>query len=120
MTNVTLQLDGDALREATVQAMLGTLTPEAKSKMLESALQAILKPSTNSWERGKSPIELAFENAVRQVATEEAKRMVAEDEQLKAKMRELLRATADKVLGGDVEKLAQRMGDAFVDSLRKD
>ena len=32
MTQVTLNLDGEALREATVQAMLGVLSPETKPR----------------------------------------------------------------------------------------
>lgn len=44
MSELTLKLDGDALREATVQAMLGVLTPEVKAKMLESAVQATNLP----------------------------------------------------------------------------
>ena len=39
MSNLTLQLDSDALREATVQAMLGVLTQEVKNKMLENAIK---------------------------------------------------------------------------------
>lgn len=120
MTQVTLNLDGDALREATVQAMLGVLTPETKAKVLESAIQMLLAPSTNSWDRKKSPIELAFEQAVEKVAREEAARLVAEDEALRSRMKELLRTTADKVLGGDIDKLAARMATSFAESIRRD
>lgn len=120
MSNLTLQLDGDALREATVQAMLGVLTPEVKAKMLESAVQAILKPSTNSWENKKSPLELAFERAVEQVANAEAKRMIEEDDAIRERVKELLRTTADKVLNADPDKLAERMADAFIASIRRD
>ena len=120
MSSLTLQLDGDALREATVQAMLGVLTPEVKSQMLEKAIQAMLKPSTNSWEKNKSPIEIAFEQAVDKVAREEAIRIVSEDPVLCDRIRELMRSTADKVLNADQEKLAQRMADSFVSSLRRD
>lgn len=121
MSNLTLQLDGDALREATVQAMLGVLTPEVKAKMLESAVQAILRPSTNSWENNKkSPLELAFERAVEQVANAEAMRMIEEDGVIRDRVKELLRTTADKVLNADPDKLAQRMADAFAASMRRD
>ena len=120
MTQVTLQLDGDALREATVQAMLGILTPEVKAQVLERAVSELLKSSTNSWDKNKSPIERAFEDAINQVANHEALRMVTEDVAIQARVQELLRMTADKVLGADTEKLAQRMADAFVNSMRKD
>ena len=120
MAQVTLNLDGEALREATVQAMLGVLTPEIKAKVLESAIQTLLAPSTNSWERKKSPIELAFEEAVERVAREEAVRLVAEDDALRARMKELLRATADKVLGSDIDKLTERMATSFAESMKRD
>ena len=119
MTQVTLQLDGDALREATVQAMLGVLTPEVKAQVLEQAINQLLKPSTNAWDKKRSPIELAFDEAVQRVAKQEASRMVTEDAAIQASLKELLRKTADKVLGADMEELAQRMADAFVISMRK-
>lgn len=120
MSNLTIDLDGEALREATMQAMLGVLTPEVKAKLLESAVQAILKPSTDSWNKKKSPLELAFERAVEQVAGVEAKRMIEEDGEMRERIKELLRTTADKVLNADTDKLAQRMADAFADSMRRD
>ena len=120
MSNLTLQLDGDALREATVQAMLGVLTPEVKAKMLENAVQAILRPSTNSWDNKKSPLELAFERAIERVANDEAKRMIENDEAIRERVQALLRSTADKVLNADADKLTQRMADAFVSSMRRE
>jgi hypothetical protein len=120
LTDITLKLDGDALREATVQAMLGVLTPEVRASVLEKAIQALMAPSTNSWDRKKSPIELAFESAVEQLARTETARLLKEDEALAARIRELIRMTADKVLSADMDKLAERMASAFAESMRKD
>ena len=88
--------------------------------MLESAINSLLTPSTNSWDRKKSPIEFAFEQAVDKVAREEAVRLVSEDEALRSRMKELLRTTADKVLNADLDKLAERMANSFVESLKRD
>lgn len=120
MSSLTLQLDNDALREATAQALIGVLTPEVKAKIMQDAIQAVLKPSTDSWNRGKSPLDMAFEGAVRDLAHQEAKRLVAEDPVLSVKIKELMRATADKVLNSDQDKLAERMADAFCSSMRRD
>jgi hypothetical protein len=163
MTSLTLQLEGDALREAAAsrvtagkkrekvqrdlyedvvkameaeleraglapkvpskeiaQSILGQLPPEAQHELLNGAVQAILKPGTDSWNRGKSPLEQAFERAVQDVAQKEALRLVSENVELKAKMEELLRQTADRVLNSDHQKLAERMADAFVQSMRRD
>jgi agmatine/peptidylarginine deiminase len=120
MSNLTLQLEGDALREAIAQSILGQLTPEAQQALLDQAIQAILKPSTNSWDKGMSPLERAFASAVERVAQQEAVRLVTENQEIKAKMEELLRQTADKVLAADTEVLAERMANAFVASMRRD
>jgi hypothetical protein len=120
VSNLTLQLEGDALREAIAQSILGQLTPETQRKLLDKAIQAILTPSTHSWDRGQSPLQKAFENAVVIVARREAERLVSEDEEMKAKMEDLLRKTADRVLSTDTEKLAEKMASAFVASMQRD
>jgi len=118
MAQITLNLDGEALREATVQAMLGVLTPETRAQIMESAIRALLTPSTSSWDRNKSPIELAFEHAVGQIAREEAHKLVAEDEALRTRMKELLRVTADRLLDVDVDKLTERMANSLAESMK--
>lgn len=120
MSNLTLQLDGDALREATVQAMLGVLTQDVKNKMLENAIQNLLAPSTDTWSRNKSPLEIAFNDAVIQLARIETKRMIEEDSVMRERIKELMRVMVDKILCADMDKLAERMADAFVASMRRD
>lgn len=120
MGNLTLQLDSIALREATTQAIMGILTPEIRAQILEKAISALLTPSTGLYENKKSQLELAFEWAVNQVAHDEAKRMINEDPAMRERVKEMLRLTADKVLNADMDKLAERMSDAFVSSMRKD
>ena len=46
--------------------------------------------------------------------------MIAEDAPTREKVQQLLRTTADKVLGADMDKLAERMAAAFTESLRRD
>ena len=120
MSSITLNLDGEALREATTQSIMGILTPEVKSSVIEQAIKALLAPGTDSWNRKKSPIESAFEDAVQGIARKECLLMVQEDEELKSRINQLLRETADKVLNADTEKLTQRMADAFVLSMKSD
>ncbi len=120
MTNMTIQLDPVALREATAQAIMGTLTPEVRATILEKAVSALLSPSTDSWNRGKSPLQQAFDAAVVAIAHEEARKYVAESPELRDRLAALLRETADRVLSADRDKLVERMSDAFVNSLRRD
>lgn len=120
MSNLQIQLDPVALREATAQAIMGILTPEIKAQLIETAIRALLTPSTNSWERGKSPIEVAFNDAVIHVARELAKEIVKNDPAIMQRLADLARAASDKVLGQDADKLAEKMAGAFVDAMQRD
>jgi len=120
MSSITLQLDPVAIREATSQAIMGLLTPEMKTKIITDALSNLLKPSTDSWRNNKTPLEEAFNNAVIQVTQKMAKEMVEGDADLVAKIKDLINQTAHKVLNTDVEKLAGKMSDSFISSMRRD
>jgi hypothetical protein len=117
---MTLQLDPITLREATTQAIMGTLTPEIRAQIIEKAISTMLTPSTNSWDRNHSPIQQAFDDAVMHCAREIAKAHVASDEKVKVRLQELMRQAAEKVLGMDADKLAEKMADAFTSSIRRD
>jgi len=120
MTDFTLKLDNEAMRAATEQAIMGTLTPELRNEILQGAVKAILTERQSTWGNSKSKLELAFEQAVAEVARKEAQRIVGEDTELRARIEALLRVVADKVLSADVEQLADKMADAFAASMRKD
>lgn len=119
MTTLSVQLDEAALKAATVNAINGILSPETKEKIVQQAIQHILTPSRNTWEKGESPLEGIFRSAVMEVARTEASRIVKEDEGLKDKIRELMRQTAEKMLLTEPDQLASKMAEAFIDSIRR-
>ena len=81
---------------------------------------AILKPSTDSWNRGKSPLEQAFEVALTDVSRKIVREMVEQDETIKTAVRDMIQKTALKIFSCDVDKMAERMADVFTNSMRKD
>lgn len=113
-----IKLDPAELEQVTKQAILDVLSPETKAKILEQAVAAILLPSRGAWDK-RSPLEIAFETALMQSARDEAYRIVKEDSEMVAKMNGLLREAMQRVLQMDLEKLSQRMADAFVSSLKE-
>lgn len=119
-TSLTVSLDPVALREATTQAIMGVLTPEIRERLIRESISALLAPSTNSWDRGASPLQEAFNRAVTNVANQMAREWIEADETIKAKIRTLMTEAAQKMLSVDTDKLAERMADAFVHSLRSD
>jgi hypothetical protein len=120
MTNLTVQLDPVALREATAQAIMGILTPEVRTALVQNAISAILKPSTDSWNRDKSPLQEAFNLAVQQCAREVAKEVVSADPSIVERLRALAKECAEKVLKQDTDKLAEKMADAFVSGIESE
>jgi FKBP-type peptidyl-prolyl cis-trans isomerase (trigger factor) len=118
MSSMTIQLDPVALREATTQAIMGILTPEVRAQLIQQSITAILKPSTDNWNRDKSPLQEAFNRAVQEVAQEEAKRVIAGDPVIALKLAQMLREVADKVLSTDHEKFVERMAESFVSSIK--
>ncbi len=52
------------------------------------------------------------------IAQEEAHRLIKEDEKFVGELKTLLRAAAEKVIKIDLDKMANKMADAFVCSLR--
>ena len=74
-TVLSLTLDSEALHEATKQAILGALSPEVREKILQNAIEELLKPSTSPYTRGQSKIEEIFQSAVSRIACEEANKI---------------------------------------------
>lgn len=119
-TAITVTMDAEALQQATMQALMGVLTPEMKDSLIQKAIQEIMKPQSKGYGSTKSVLELAFENGVERMCREEMIGILTADPALRERINALLRITADKVLSADQDKLTQRMADAFVQSLRRD
>lgn len=120
-TELKLSLDPDALREATMQAIAGVLTPEIKKELLQKAITEIVSPKHDhySGKKGASPLEIAFQDAVTQLAREEARRMVAEDAALRAKLAELMLNMVSKMLEQqNGYNLAEKLAEGFLASIR--
>lgn len=120
MTGLTIDLDPIALREATSQAIMGVLTPEVRERVLCQAISVLLTPSTDIWDKKKSPMELAFERAVSVITHDLAREYIKNDPEIMKQLGELLHKTAEKIVSMDVDKMAERMADAFVSSMRRE
>ena len=99
---------------------MGTLTPEIQKQMIQAAISALLNPTIHGYNRDTTPIQQAFNAAVTQVTRDIALEHVKNDPEIRPKLLELMRLTADKVLGIDADSMATRMADAFVNSIRGD
>lgn len=97
--NTTITLPLDEMRVLMGKAILDSLSAEAREKLLQEALNYLLvaPPTQRGYGEQKSPIQYAFDEAVRQLATEIAQSIVAEQ---KPKIIEAVTAMLEKLEGG--------------------
>ena len=119
MSTLTVNLDPVAIREATSQAIMGLLTPELREKLIRDSIANLLNPSQNSWDRGKTPLQSAFNSAVEVVAQKIAAEYVAGNAEVVAKIRELMTAAMSKLVSVDAEKLTEKMGNAIAEAISR-
>lgn len=116
--NLTINLDPVVLREATTQALMGVLTPEVRDRILEKAISNILNPGSG-WDSSRSVLQIAFDDAVKNVARQCAEEYVKSDEGIMARLKDLVRKTADKLFNINADELADKMAEAFVRSIER-
>lgn len=101
-----LRVDDEAMRSLVAKAVFDSVSPETRDKLLADAINAILhSQSTNTWEKGKSPLKIAFEYAVSRAAMNYADKMLAESSEFNAKLQALF-VDVSKALFDDHDKRA--------------
>lgn len=121
MATLSIELDAEAIRTATAQALIGNMPAEAREKLLAIAVDNLLRENRDrGFGRGSTPLQDAFDAAVRTVAQTIAEEHVRDNPELVAKMRELVRKTADAVLGTADAKWEERLKEALVSLFKRD
>jgi hypothetical protein len=121
MTALTINFtDSEALKNATVQALTGVLSPELKESLIKNAVEAMLvtPPKRNHYDVAtpKSPLQDAFEQAIFTFSRELAGEMVRADPAMQQKLREAMHVAADKLFTGEAQYL---LGEALADAFAK-
>lgn len=115
--------DSEALKNATVQALVGALSPELKEELIRKGVESLmLTPPARQgygYSEPKSPLQEVFETAIRQFARDLAIDMVKGDANLQVKLKEALHGAAEKMFAAQYN-LADILGEAFTTALKKD
>lgn len=121
-TNFTIQLDEPALREATMQAVMGLLTPEHREKILKEAIGSILTVDTGTYGNKTSALQRAFNSAVETLAYQCARDVVANDLALKETLDELMRNAFEKILSRNWENkdFVTRIAEGVISSISRE
>lgn len=118
--SLDLKLDGDVIRKLVSEAVLRTLDDNKREILIKGAIESLLKPVGERY-GATSPLQDAFNQAIRDVARDLAREELAKDPRLKDKIRELfeaawLKLTAETAAEGGTTawiKLVDRTAEAI-------
>ena len=116
-----IQIPEDAIRSVVAQAIMESITPKVREKILTDAVAVILveaKPG-QGWTAGKSPLALAFENAVSAAVHTVAREMVAENPEAQAAIRRHVGEAIAALCSDNYDGLPELIGDAIGKWLRE-
>lgn len=112
-----MNLNDVNLEPIVAKAIMETITPEARETLLVKAIQDYLTKSTPGHDRFSqrpSPLQEAFNSAVRIQAEKMAREMMNDDEDMKKRLKELLEEVTNRVFTGDArEKLVESMASSL-------
>lgn len=117
---MNLNLTDQQLQSVVGLAIVNTVTDETRKSILVQAVENILKPGGGGYyDKQKSPLLGAFENAIQMYAHQYIKDRLKNDEQFKGIVDGLLKSALEKVFI-DQDKIAEKMASAIKNYLISD
>jgi BMFP domain-containing protein YqiC len=109
---VDLKIDTPQLRELLAEAVMASMDQVKREALIQGAVQHLLAKSNDSYNR-TSPIEQAFQYAVRDVATKLANDMLTNDKEVEAKLRGLVNEALERLMTTNREATVTKLADAI-------
>lgn len=123
MTEVKLTLDTETLKGVVSEAILASLSAEARAAMIQGAIKHLLErpSSTSPYDRNRpSPLEEAFRIAVHDTARKVAAETIAGDDVLQARLRALILDGYEKLLTERRDDVVARIASSISDAMFRD
>lgn len=112
----SLNIPADAVRDVVAKAILESITPEVREKILSDAVAGILTatPAQRGYVNpGQSPLAAAFEQAVAVAVQRVAHEMVAESEEAQTAIRRHVGEAIASLCSGNYSGLPEKIGEAI-------
>lgn len=107
-----IKIDTPQMRELLAQAVFASLDEVKRDVLIKSAIQHLVTQSADRYNR-TSPIEEAFQWAVRDVATKIANDMLTNDPTVSEKIRGLVNEALVRLTETNREKTVEKLADAI-------
>jgi hypothetical protein len=112
----SINLDADSMSVLVQKAILDSLTPEVKEKLVSDAIQTLIVPPKDSRPqfgmKAKSILEVAFERAVESTTNRLVMESIAGDPRVQAAIEELLHPLIVRLCDKNYEGLPDAIGEA--------
>lgn len=118
-----LKISDEQLKSVVAGAVLTAISPDQRQALVEGAIVKLLEPQEPldrySSKKRPSRVEEAFIDAVAVVAREEVRRLMNEDDGVRAKVAAIVRDATDRAFTGEArEQLVNRMAGAILNTMR--
>ena len=110
-----LKLDQEMLSAVVSGAIVNAIDENKRDSLIQGAIKALLTPPESRGYYGtrETPIEQAFNEAVRSIARQVAEQMLSKDESVLTRLRELLSQAVEKVMNDNREATIAKIADAL-------
>lgn len=119
-----LRVNDDAMKSLVAKAIVDSLTPEMREKLIADAVtQTLTKPHDNGgyYSNKRSPLQQAFDMAVEQEARKYATEVIANDTAFKEQLRKLFEDVARKLFESNTrDGLVDNIASTITSALTKD
>lgn len=117
MPDISIELKDDQLGQVLGAHIVASISEGQRDKLITDSLAYLLRPEKQSYGApSKSPLQYAFDNALSRLCAQVVQEMVANDDEMMAKVREAVRASFEAVLEHD-DTLRENIGRAIASTL---
>lgn len=97
------------------KAIIDALTPEAQAELLTEAVRSLIAPR-DGYDSRTSPLQDAFNGAIREIASAKAREIIAADVRISEKLRDMVVAAWVKAIGNE-DKVIDRIASAITSAI---
>lgn len=116
-----MNIDDTAMKSVVAKAILDSLTPEVKATLITNAIASVISEKVSTSYNAPTVLQYAFNQAVRNVAEQVARDMLADDQVLKEKLKTLMLEAWEKLAGGEAyTKLIENVSSAMAKGISGD
>jgi len=112
-----IKIDDSQLKDMIAKAVIDSLTPESRTELITNAVKMLLGRKTGNAYDSRSELQVAFDNAVRNVAHEIALEHVKQPEMMEA-INKIVAEAVKRALNLDSDAF-NAMADKMADAIRR-